>query len=109
MAENIKTTFPAMGDDGIPRSVVNMSGQRAPYTQEVPKQGGQSGDLASGDGIRTSTEIQHAQGPTLAPITRIYADNAAEATASMRNVRVVPGRGGVDDFYLKRAESNTIG
>lgn len=109
MGDNIQTSFPPMGDQGIPSGFVNMSGNRSPYTQAVPKQGAKSGAPDDTGGIRTSTMINHAQGPRLAPITRIYPDNEAEAKPQMRNVKIVPGRGGVDDFYVTRLRQSEAG
>ena len=109
MADRVKTDFPAMGDSGIPNEFVNMSGNRSPYTKVGPGAGGpgKSDGPDSTDGIRKSVMIHEAHGPRLAPVTRIYEGNAAEASLTGRNVRTMERTSG--DFWAKRVDGPTIG
>ena len=105
MADNIKTTFEAMGDEGIPSSVINLSGQRSPYTRVRPRGGAVAGDdLPSSTGNR-SQSLTNAEvlGPQCAPQTTLYYPNAADHEATGRNTRIVPSRTGVaDNFWGSR-------
>ena len=109
MVDRVKTSFEAMGDSGIPNEIVNMSGNRSPYTQMGGPRGGagKSDGPDSSDGIRKSVQIHEAHGPRLAPVTRIYEGNAAEATQSGRNVRLMNRTEG--DFWAKRTNGPVIG
>lgn len=99
--ENVVSSFPTMGDNGMVSSVVNMSGQRSQYTTPGPGigGGGKSDAPDSDTSIRKSTEIENAQGPKATIYTRIYEGNAAEANLTLRNVRIVPSKAGVSDFW----------
>lgn len=102
MADKTQTSFPKMGDDGIPNSVVNISGQRSKYTTPVPKTGnakGGSGEPATASHRTGKLERLGAKG---APQATLYKQNAAEASATQRNVRTVPSAVGNRDFYSKR-------
>jgi hypothetical protein len=109
MADKVKTDFPAMGDSGIPNEIVNMSGNRSPYTMAGGPRGGPGKSDApdSSDGIRKSVTINEAHGPRLAPITRIYEGNAAEAGLSGRNLRLMKPTEG--NFWEKRVNGPVIG
>jgi hypothetical protein len=110
MSEKVTTSFPTMGDHGIPDSFVNMSGQRSPYTQVGPGMGGPGKNAGpdSAGGVRKSTEIENANGPRLAPVTKIYEGNAAEANSGLRNVQIMPSAAGVSDFWGQRAVRGKI-
>ena len=99
--EQVSSNFPTMGDHGLVDSVVNMSGQRSPYTTlgQGIGGGGKSDAPDSDTSIRKSTEIENAQGPKATIYTRIYEGNAAEANLTLRNVRIVPSKAGVSDFW----------
>jgi hypothetical protein len=108
MSEKVTTSFPTMGDHGIPDSFVNMSGQRSPYTKLAPGVPGKNSGPDSAGGIRKSVQIENANGPRLAPVTKIYEGNAAEANSGLRNVQVVPSAAGVSDFWAQRAVRGKI-
>jgi len=95
--------FPTMGDEGIPSSIVNISGERSPYTKVAPKGGAPTGpDVTSTNGHAGSTVIRDAQGPTQRPVTTICYPNAPEASTP-RGVRVMPSAIGNRDFWAARA------
>jgi hypothetical protein len=104
MTDHVTTDFPVMGDQGIASSVVNMSGNRSPYTTPVAKQGGQSGGI---DGVtggpRQQTEINsEVLGPLCKPQTTLFFPNAADHDKTGRNTKILPSRSGTSDFWDQR-------
>ena len=104
MSDEVRTTFPVMGSEGIASSVVNMSGARSPYTQLAPRQGVPSGDdLPSATGARSQTMTNaEVLGPCCAPQTTLFYPNAADHASTGRNVKLMPSRSGVSDFWNER-------
>lgn len=103
MADNITTSFPKMGDDGIPDSVVNMSGDRSAYTKLVGRK--TEGRGASPTGVkknRGKSMIHEANGPQFRPTTTLYVQNAATASDTQRNTRIMKPAMGDRDFWSKR-------
>jgi len=111
MADNETTQFEKVGDDGIISHVVNMSGQRSPYTIEVPRdKGSASGDI-QGVGTksnRSATLIHEANGPACHVQATISYPNAEGVNQTLRNVRLVKPSGG-NNFYGARAEAGNTG
>lgn len=103
--ESFTTSFEKMGDEGIPKSVVNMSGDRSAYTKLV---GRKTEGRGSDPGIGTKknrgrTMISEAHGPTFRPVATLYKANAAEASATQRNTRIMPAAMGERAFRARRA------
>jgi hypothetical protein len=98
---NQTSNFPKMGDDGM-TSLVNMSGQRSPYTMPEGRKGPGSPDLGGGGaGGRGSTMIHEAHGPQFRPVaSKVY---ATEYAATGRNTRQVPSAVGNRDFWAARS------
>jgi hypothetical protein len=89
--DNSTTSFAKMGDEGIPSSVVNMSGQRSPYTQTVPKKTQGRGASPTGKKVnRGQSMIHEANGPACKIVTTLYKANAASANDTQRNVKYMP-------------------
>jgi hypothetical protein len=107
MADNVTTEFPKMGDEGIPHSVVNMSGQRSPYTLTAPKKTmGRGTDPSIGTmKSRGRTLIKEAQGPTLKPIQTICYPNAPDGASGggQRQTYTIKSALGDRDFFKSRA------
>lgn len=111
MSDKAISQFPRMGDELVGQ-VVNLSGERSPYTKLVSSQatntnigpdsvGGHAGQMLIGGEV---------QGPKFAPQTTLPGGQAAEAAMSGRNVKIMPANHGVShDFYAKRAEGPIIG
>jgi hypothetical protein len=102
--ESYTTSFEKMGDQGIPKSVVNMSGDRSAYTKLVGRK--TEGRGASPTGTKANrgrTMINEAHGPTFRPVATLYKANAAEASATQRNTRIMKPAMGDRDFWGKRA------
>lgn len=98
---NETSTFPKMGDDGM-ASLVNMSGQRSPYTMPQERHGPTTPDLGgSPAGGRGSSMIHEAHGPTFRPVaSQSYAPEYPETGRGMRQV---PSALGNRDFWAARA------
>lgn len=96
--------FPAMGEFPLTDSIVNVSGDRSPYTKTVARKG-PSGDSESEPAAvrgQISMDGEH-NGPTFRPVTMLYQQNAAEASAIGRGMRTVPSSLGNRDFWDDRA------
>jgi|HubBroStandDraft_6_1064221.scaffolds.fasta_scaffold1054364_2 hypothetical protein len=101
--DRVTTTFPTMSEGYLEGSVINMSGQRSPYTKTRPKQGPRSDAPDSVGGARSQVAKDY-DGPRCAPVTTIAYPNSPEASGTMRNVRLMPNRTGVSsDFWAARA------
>ena len=104
MADNATTQFPKMGDEGITSHVVNISGQRSPYTKPTTKEGfGKSGDgdLAHKSN-KSATLIHNANGPRCFIAATISYPNSPEASKEQKNVKRVQGP---YSFELARAQA----
>lgn len=99
------SVFEKMGDGGYDQ-LMNMSGQRSPYTTPQARKGPTTPDMGGGNGSvrRGATEIHEAHGPTFRPVaTRGF---APEYPDTGRAVRTVPSAVGNHDFWDARASSN---
>lgn len=102
MAMTETSSFPKMGDDGY-AGLVNMSGQRSPYTQERPRSGPTTPDMGGGGaGGRSNGGVLHeGMGPQFKPVTSaIYGTDYA---ATGKAMRTVPSSVGNRDFWNSRA------
>lgn len=110
--EQITSQFPTMGEQGIPHSVLNLSGDRTPYTIMQPRDaGGATHSEVPGAGTkanRGASMIQNAQGPVNKPLAMRWPANAACATEGGRNVILMPSASGSRDFWARRAEGPRI-
>lgn len=110
MSDPVKTSFPPMGPNGISDSVVNVSGQRSPYTTLVPVGGvpggaGIDGPTAPAGAAQHPTEINaETLGPCCKPQTTLFFPNAADHEQTGRNVKILPSRAGTSDFWAQRAQ-----
>lgn len=92
------TSFEKMGDN-IASNVLNMSGKSSPYTMTRPKNTQGRGASPTGkSAIRGSTMIHEANGPACTIKATLYKANAAEASATQRNVRLLPAVMGEQAF-----------
>jgi len=107
MADNLTTTFPKMGEDIT--SIVNISGQRSPYTMPVVKSGFAKSDVGAADPAnkknRGNTIIRNASGPRCRIVETIdYPNERAESAKTYRNVKRVHGG---SQFYSARAAAGS--
>ncbi len=100
--------FPKVGSYD---SVVNMSGQRSPYTMPEARKGPMNDNPPDSSAAkRGATMIRDADGPTFRPVaTRGWAPGYGETG---RGMRIMPSRTGLGDFWSSRSSDNygeTIG
>lgn len=110
MADKITTEFPKMGDSGIPDSVVNMSGDRSAYTKLVGRK--TEGRGASPTGVKKNrgrSMIHEANGPKGIPVATLYKPNAAQASDTQRNTKIMKPAMGDRDFWAKRQYGQSNG
>ena len=94
--------FPTVGDSVL--SYVARGGCGKPNKGKLVAKGTEgrgkspTGTMAS----RSSTKIHEAQGPRCTVKATLYKSNAAEASQTQRNVRIMPSAAGVGDFWKKR-------
>lgn len=86
----VSADFPTMGS-GWPKHVCNVSGTAGHAT--VKQGSGKSDSPDGGTSHRSASLIRNGNGPKPIPARRVWAGNVAEATATSRNVRIMP-RGG---------------
>jgi hypothetical protein len=104
------TNFPKMGEEPMTTSLVNVSGDRSPYTTMRPKGNASGGPLAGGTaarGVGPDATGEHS-GPCFTPMTTISYPNAPEASQTGRGLRVMPSRVGNQDFWDSRYSSGQI-
>ena len=82
--------FPSMGT-GWPKHVVNCSGAAA--GKQTVKAGSGKGEPTERKGKRGSTLIRNGNGPKPITMKRMYKPNSAEASTTLRNVRIMPKAG----------------
>ena len=104
MSDQVTSSFPKMGDEGIPNSVVNLSARPSPYTMPQPRHRSGGADIPGvGDKAnRGATLIHNAQGPSPCKFPVIYEQNAACATEGQKNVRLMPRAMGDGGFWASR-------
>lgn len=95
------SSFPTMGDSGY-EGLVNMSGQRSPYTKDAPRHGPTTPDMGgSPAGGRGTTMVHNTYGPTFRPVaSKAYGTQYPETG---RGIRVMPSAIGSRDFWAARA------
>lgn len=104
----VRTSFPAMGPAGITSDVVNISGQRSPYTKAMPVKGvpanvGIDGPTAPAGAAQPANLVNsEVLGPMCKPVTTTCYPNAAGHEQTGRNVKLLPSRTGTGDFWSQR-------
>lgn len=108
MGDNATSNFPTMGESLL-SNVVNLSGQKVPYTTQETKQGfGKSGSNdPANKGNRGRSLIRNANGPRCYIAEKIvYPNEGAEAGKTYRSVKRVRGGSG---FMGARASAGNTG
>lgn len=95
-----QTTFEKMGDDIVNSVVGSVMARQSPNTISVPRKGPTGSQEPATANHRSQVLERH--GASLHPTATLYKQNAAEASATMRNTRMVPSAIGNRDFYAKR-------
>jgi len=95
-----KSAFPTMGTSA---AQVTPVAPDPDHTTVVAKPGSGKNDGPDDAGSATHRSVSmERNGFKGAPQTTLYAQNAAEASATYRNVRLLPSAKGNSDFYYKR-------
>lgn len=106
MADNATSNFPKMGEFALTDSIVNVSGNRSPYTQVQARSGPSADENPGGTAVRGQMAMNGENpGPRFAPQTTISFPNAPEASQTGRGLRVVPSSIGNRDFWDSRYET----
>lgn len=97
--------FSTMGESVV-KNVCNLSGKKSPYTKSVPRktQGRGASPTGTKGGVKAHELIHEANGPAFTVKATLYKQNASEASAVLRNVKIVPSAVGNRDsgFWAKR-------
>ena len=100
-ADKINTgSFPTVGT-GL-AAPVNASGAPSRNTTLAAKHGASGGMLEGATANHRAAVLNEPNGPQHRITATLYAPNAAEATATQRNVRIVPSALGNRDFWDRR-------
>ena len=104
-----ESQFPKMGEEPLTASLVNISGQRSPYTTPIPRKGPAADVLATGGtghrGVGADATGENA-GPAFRPQTTICFPNAPEASQTGRGMRTLPSAVGNRDFWDRRSDAS---
>lgn len=107
------SAFPKMGEHPLVGTIVNISGNRSPYTTNRPK-GGPSGDSESEPAavrpVGRDATGEHS-GPVFAPQTTIVFPNSPESSQTGRGLVTVPSvasKQGNGAFWDKRAYAGQV-
>lgn len=102
------SNFPKMGEEPLVGNVVNVSGNRSPYTMPVARKG-PSSDSEPGDmavrGVGAMASGEH-NGPTFAPLKTVFYPNSPEFKNTGRGMRRVPSKGDTS-FWSDEAVSQS--
>lgn len=109
MSGTVTTHFEAMGENPLVGTIVNISGNRSPYTMAVPRKGPSSDVLATGGKANKGATLMSGthNGAKFRPQTTICYPNAPEASATGRGLRTVPKAG--NSFASARNSTNSDG
>jgi hypothetical protein len=98
-----KSAFPTVGDNVIAHVMGSSSARSSRYTTTVAKKTGGRGASPTGTtGSRSNTKISNANGPKCHIQTTLYKANAAQASATTRNVKIMPNAISRAGFWSKR-------
>lgn len=105
MADNATSNFPKMGENPMVGTLVNVSGNRSPYTHPVARPSQGDALATGGTAIRGASSMsgEH-NGPRFAPVTTICFPNSPEASQTGRGLRTVKSAIGNRDFWDRRYE-----
>lgn len=94
------TSFEKMGDSIVDQVIGDVGGRQSPNTISRPRSGGKSDKDPGAAGHRTG-KLER-QGASYAPTAKLYEQNAAAASQTQVNTRLVSSALGNRDFYAKR-------
>jgi hypothetical protein len=104
------SSLPRVGDN-----VLSFVGNGQPtkansrYTKAVPKGTMGRGKSPTGaSAIKSNKRINEANGPKCTIVSKLYQANAAESSATERNVRIMSSCCGVSDFQKARSVAGSV-
>ena len=101
MTDKTTTNFAKMGTEAS--AVTNVSGAPSKNTKPIKKSAHSKGGSPYPEQTKANRKgVLERNGFKGAPQTTLYAPNAQEASATFRNVRLMPSAIGNRDFYLRR-------
>lgn len=109
--DGVSSDFPMMGESVLSHIMRSPSSKPGPYVTTVAKNTKGRGKSPTGStgGVKGHTEIHEANGPACHVQHSLYKANAAEASATQRNVRIVSSavpradrKGSASPFWAKR-------
>jgi len=102
-----KTAFPKVGDNILTYVGDGCAHPDPKYTKMMPKGTMGRGSSPTGTtGNRSANMIHEAHGPACCIKATLYKPNAAEASATQRNVKIMPSAVGVNDFWKSKRTYN---
>lgn len=109
MADNATSNFPKMGESPLVGSVVNVSGNRSPYTMPVARKGPSGDSETEPASVRPSGAMASGEhnGPRFSPMTTVFYPNSPEMQNTGRGMRTVPSKG--DNSFWGEQASNQSG
>lgn len=105
MTPTSTSSFPTMGDEAY-TGLVNVSGQRSPYTMPEARKGPTSPDMGGSPAAHRSAGMVH---ETMGPCFRPVASRLYQGDEGTRAIRTMPSRAGVSDFWNQRQDGEVIG
>jgi hypothetical protein len=100
--------FPTVGDSVL--SYVGCGGTAKPSKGKMVASGimGRGKSPTGSMGYKSSNKIQEANGPKCQVVAKLYEANAACASETRRNVRLMPSAAGTGDFFKERRQFGTV-
>ncbi|WP_157407281.1 hypothetical protein [Actinomadura atramentaria] len=99
MADKTTTSFPRMGDQAHRWNVAPRTPDRS---ITVPKKHGK-GSFMEAATAKHRKSVHERHGASFAPQMTMHYSNAPEASANLRNTKLMPSAVGARDFYTRRA------
>lgn len=107
MADSSKSAFPTVGDSVLSHVMGSPAARNSRYTTAVPvKTQGRGSSPTGRTGKKSNKMIHEANGPRCCVKVKLYSQNAAAASDSQRNVRIMPSVISRGDFWSARSSSN---
>jgi hypothetical protein len=104
-----ESAFGTVGDSPLSYVGSGAAHPNSKYTKSVPK--GTMGRGSSPTGTmasRSNIKLNEADGPKCSIQATLYHANAPEASAQMRNTKLVPSKAGIGDFWNEKMRSGQV-
>lgn len=109
MCEACASDFNTVGDNPLSFVGTGKPPANSPYTKSVPRNSMGTGASPTGRKVnRANAKMPESGGPKYTIVATLYKPNAAEASATQRNVRIMPSKAGVGDFWKERSRQGQV-